>query len=88
MKINGNHRCFQFGHKEKFDIMYTEKIYIYIRYMWTYIREALILGIFEFLCSQMLIWFGMNKNKHPQVSSLYLNFNICRTAMQVSHLIT
>ena len=33
-----------------------------------------------------LIWFEINKNNIPQVSSLYLNFNLCHTAMQVSHL--
>ena len=34
----------------------------------------------------MLIWFEINKKNIPQVSSLYLNFNQCRTAMQVSYL--
>ena len=53
-----------------------------------YIRVVLILGIFDFLRLQRLIWFEINKKKkkqHPQVSSLYLNFNLMQ-AMQVSHL--
>ena len=52
-----------------------------------YIRVVLILGIFKFLRGQGLIWFEINKKKNiPQVSSFYVNFNPCLTAMQVSHL--
>ena len=52
-----------------------------------HIRVVLILCIFECWCCLRLIWFEINKNKKiNQVSSLYLNFNLCCTAIQVSHL--
>ena len=51
-----------------------------------YIRVVLILGIFKFLGWQRLIWFEIKKKNIPQVSSVYLTFNLWRTAMQVSHL--
>ena len=52
-----------------------------------YIRVVLILDIFEYLRGQGLIWLEIKKKKNiPQVSSLNLNFDLCPTAMQVSHL--
>ena len=51
-----------------------------------YIRVVLILIIFEFLCWQRLIWFEINKQKYPPSFKSLSNFNLCRTAMQVSHL--
>ena len=55
-------------------------------FSWVGTRVVLILGILEFLRRERL-WFEINKKKiSSQVSSLYLNFNLSRTAMQVSHL--
>ena len=48
--------------------------------------RVLILGIFVFLCYPMLKWFEIKKKNIPQVSSLYLNFNMYPTSMNVSHL--
>ena len=50
-------------------------------------RVVLNVGIFEFSRRQRLTWFEINKKKYIlQVSSLYLNFNLRRTAIKVSRL--
>ena len=54
--------------------------------MYRYFRVVLILGILEFLGWQRLIWFEIKWKNISQVSSLYLNFNLCLTVMQVSRL--
>ena len=47
---------------------------------------VLILNIFEYLRGQDHIWLEINLKKYPSKFQVYLNFNLCRTTMQVSHL--
>ena len=60
---------------------------IYIIFWNTWYKIQFVLGliwrIFEFLFSQRLIWFEIKKKNIPQVSSLYPNFNLCQTTMQI-----
>ena len=50
--------------------------YVFI-YMYIYIRVVLILGIFEFLRGQGLIWFEINKKKYPPKFQVSISILTC-----------